>query len=166
MQYSTVIGQLPRVSRENYNEAIQRQTDGHKYWPAPSIIQRGLEWSQWLKRLFVLCGLQEKNMFDRLIYRIGQLPRVSREDPERIRVDSVFETCVLYLFIYLLANSLVYPERIQRGIEWTQFLKRLFFLYLLVSKFSHFPSFNLLFLYSTVQKSAVQYRYLFGASIL
>ena len=25
---------------------------------------------------------------------IGQLPRVSREDPERIRVDSVFETSV------------------------------------------------------------------------
>ena len=28
----------------------------------------------------------------------------------------------------LLANSLVYPERIQRGIEWTQFLKRVFFI--------------------------------------
>merc|ERR1712041_39498 len=25
----------------------------------------------------------------------------------------------------LLANSLEYPERIQRGLEWTQFLKRL-----------------------------------------
>ena len=67
----------------------------------------------------------------------------------------------------LLANSLEYPERIQRGLEWTQFLKRVFFvLCLLVGKFSHFPSFNLLFLYSTVQKSVVQYRYLFGASIL
>ena len=66
----------------------------------------------------------------------------------------------------LLANSLEYPERIQRGLEWTQFLKRVFFVCLSVSKFSHFPSFNLLFLYSTVQKSVVQYRYLFGASIL
>ena len=25
-----------------------------------------------------------------------------------------------------MANSLEYPERIQRGLEWTQFLKRLF----------------------------------------
>ena len=34
---------------------------------------------------------------------IGQLPRVSREDPERIRVDSVFETFVCSLFfIYSL----------------------------------------------------------------
>ena len=65
----------------------------------------------------------------------------------------------------LLANSLEYPERIQRGNEWTQLLKRLL-VCLSVGKFSHFPSFNLLFLYSTVQKSVVQYRYLFGASIL
>ena len=54
---------------------------------------------------------------------VGQLPRVSGEDPERIRVDSVVETLVLC---------------------------SLFF----VSKFSHF-------LYSTVQKSAVQYSYSF-----
>ena len=54
-----------------------------------------------------------------LIDLIGQLPLVSGEDPERIRVDSVVETLVLC---------------------------SLFF----VSKFSHF-------LYSTVQKSAVQY---------
>ena len=66
---------------------------------------------------------------------IGQLPRLSTEDEDR--VDSVIET-----FTYLCV------------------------LYLSVSKFSHFPSFNLLFLYSTVQKSVVQYRYLFGASIL
>ena len=72
------------------------------------------------------------------VLHIGQLPRVSREDPERIRVDSVFETFVCSLSVCSL----------------------------FVSKFSHFPSFSLLFLYSTVQKSAVQYRYLFGASIL
>ena len=90
----------------------------------------------------------------------SSIQRGSRED----RVDSVFET----LENSLLANSLDYPQRMR--IEWTQLLKRLFtcvfFIYLLVGKFSHFPSFSLLFLYSTVQKSAVQYRYLFGASIL
>ena len=32
---------------------------------------------------------------------IGQLPRVSREDPERIRVDSVVETFVCSLFSVL-----------------------------------------------------------------
>ena len=58
----------------------------------------------------------------------------------------------------ILANSLEYPERIQRGLEWTQFLKRLSVLCsLFVGKFSHFPSFSLLFLYSTVQRSAVVY---------
>ena len=73
----------------------------------------------------------------------GQLPRVSGEDPERIRVDSVVETfdCLSDCSLFFVCSFLV-------------------------SKFSHFPSFNLLFLYSTVQKSAVQYRYLFGASIL
>ena len=30
-----------------------------------------------------------------------------------------------YKKFYKLANSLEYPERIQRGLEWTQFLKRL-----------------------------------------
>ena len=59
---------------------------------------------------------------------IGQLPRVSGEDPERIRVDSVVETFVcLFVLCSLSANFLI------------------------------FPSFILLFLYSTVQKSAVQY---------
>ena len=32
------------------------------------------------------------------ITKIGQLPRVSGEDPERIRVDSVFETSVCLFF--------------------------------------------------------------------
>merc|ERR1712208_225425 len=32
---------------------------------------------------------------------IGQLPRVSREDPERIRVDSVFETLVCVFVLCL-----------------------------------------------------------------
>ena len=59
---------------------------------------------------------------------VGQLPRVSREDPERIRVDSVIETSdCLCVLCSLSANFLI------------------------------FPSFIVLFLYSTVQKSAVQY---------
>ena len=55
------------------------------------------------------------------------------------RVDSVFET---------LENSLSVC------------------LSVLCQQIFSFSSFNLLFLYSTVQKSVVQYRYLFGASIL
>ena len=53
----------------------------------PERIQRGLEWTQLLKRLSV-CSLLDCE-------QIGQLPRVSGEDTERIRVDSVFETSVL-----------------------------------------------------------------------
>ena len=60
---------------------------------------------------------------------------------------------------YLLASSLEYPERIQRGLEWTQLLKRvsvcsLFF----VSKFSHFSFFHpsLFIQYSTEECSTVQ----------
>ena len=43
---------------------------------------------------------------------IGQLPRVSREDPERIRVDSVFETCVLCLSVcgQIFSFSLFQPS--------------------------------------------------------
>ena len=40
----------------------------------------------------------------RLLLFIGQLPRVSGEDPERIRVDSVVETLVLCLS----ANFLIF----------------------------------------------------------
>merc|ERR1712163_89934 len=52
------------------------------------------------------------------------------------------------------------PSSIQRGLEWSQCLKRLIvclFFVCLSSNFLIFPSFILLFLYSTVQKSAVQY---------
>ena len=46
-------------------------------------------------------------------------------------------------YLILLANSLEYPQRIE--IEWTQFLKRLFFvLCLLVSKFSQFLYYKVL----------------------
>ena len=43
---------------------------------------------------------------------IGQLPRVSREDPERIRVDSVFETCVCSLSVckQIFSFSLFQPS--------------------------------------------------------
>ena len=36
---------------------------------------------------------------------IGQLPRVSGEDPERIRVDSVFETFVCLFFVCLSVSK-------------------------------------------------------------
>ena len=62
---------------------------------------------------------------------IGQLPRVSGKDPERIRGDSVVETLVCSLSVCSLSSN-----------------------------FLIFPSFILLLLYSTVQKSAVQYSYL------
>merc|ERR1711889_23218 len=54
--------------------------------------------------------------------------------------------------VYILASSLEYPQRI----EWSQSLNCMFFVCLIVN-FLIFPSFILLFLYSTVQKSAVQY---------
>merc|ERR1712098_435005 len=64
----------------------------------------------------------------------------------------------------LLANSLEYPQRI----EWSQSLNRLSVCLIVCSlsaclsaNFLIFPSFILLFLYSTVQKSAVQYSYSF-----
>ena len=41
---------------------------------------------------------------------IGQLPRVSGKDPERIRVDSVIETCTCVFFVLCLwANFLIFP---------------------------------------------------------
>ena len=83
--------------------------------------------------LLAIVALILQKVYEILVTIIGQLPRVSREDPKRIRVDSVFETSVLCLFVLcsLSANFLI------------------------------FPSFILLLLYSTVQKSAVQYSYLF-----
>merc|ERR1712112_349870 len=54
-----------------------------------------------------------------------------------------------------LANSLEYPQRI----EWSQSLNRVSVCSMVSSNFLIFPSFILLFLYSTVQKSAVQYSY-------
>ena len=40
---------------------VQKSAVQYSYWPAPSSIQRGLEWTQLLKRLFfVLCVLDCK----------------------------------------------------------------------------------------------------------
>ena len=119
-----------------------------------------------------------------------QLLASSLEYPQRIRVVSVFEPfdCLFHvvskfshfslfhpsLFIQysteecstvqLLASSLEYPERIQRGLEWTQLLKRLivclFFVCSLffVIKFSNFSLFHpsLIIQYSTEECSTVQ----------
>ena len=70
---------------------------------------------------------------------VGQLPRVSGKDPERKEWTQLLKR--------LLANSLVYPERIHRGIEWTSVFET-FFVCLSVSKFS---------LFYTVQYGKVQY---------
>ena len=43
----------------------------------------------------------------------------------QVRSD-VYIGVTLPRFWQILANSLEYPERIQRGIEWTQFSKTLF----------------------------------------
>ena len=63
-----------------------------------------------------------------------------------IRVASVieFSVCVGSLCVCLLANSLEYPERIQRGLEWTQFLKRVLVCSLSVSKFTLFLYYKVL----------------------
>ena len=68
----------------------------------------------------------------RKYFYVGQLPRVSGEDPERIRVDSVVETFVCLFSV----------------------------LCLLVSKFSHFSLFHpsLFIQYSTEECSTVQYK--------
>ena len=57
--------------------------------------------------------------------------------------------------IHLLARSLEYPQRIRVGSVFEMFIV------CLIVNFLIFSSFILLFLYSTVQKSAVQYSYLF-----
>merc|ERR1712121_219199 len=100
----------------------------------------------------------------------------SLEYPERIRVDSVVETSVLYslsanflifpsfilLFLYstVQKSAVQYsywpaPSSIQRGLEWTQLLKRLIVCSLLVIKFSHFSLFHpsLFIQYSTEECS-------------
>ena len=107
------------------------------YWPAPSSIQRGLEWSQCLKRLSVLCLI------------VSKFSHFSLFHPSLI-IQYSTEECST---VQLLASSL----GIQRGLEWTHLLKRLFDCSMVSSNFLIFPSFILLFLYSTVQKSAVQY---------
>ena len=72
----------------------------------------------------------------------------SLEYPERIQRG---------LELTQLANSLEYPEMIQRGLEWTQLLKRVFFVCLFfVCKFSHFPLST--FSFYTVKYGRVQYR--------
>ena len=55
----------------------------------------------------------------------------------------------------LLANSLEYPERIQRGLEWTQFLKRLSVLCLIVCLLANLVNFSTIKYYSAVQYSMV-----------
>merc|ERR1712240_641984 len=95
---------------------VQKSAVQYSYWPAPSSIQRGLEWTQFLKRLFfVLCLLVSKfsNFFlfhPSLFIQYSteecstvQLLASSLEYPERIRVDSVVGTSDCLFFVCLLA---------------------------------------------------------------
>ena len=84
---------------------------------------------------------------------VGQLPRVSGKDPERIRVDSVVET-----FIGQLPRvSGEDPERIRVDSVFETFIS-LCVCSFLVSKFSNFSLFqpSLFIQYSTEECSTVQ----------
>ena len=64
---------------------------------------------------------------------IGQLPRVSGEDPERIRVDSVFETFVCLFVLWLLENLLFFCTiKYEGGVICSQWLKSPLFVCLLL----------------------------------
>merc|ERR1712240_732612 len=136
----------------------------------PSSIQRGLEWTQLLKRLIVLCLFFDCQQifsffplssfsFYTVQYRRVQYSTViyllasSLEYPERIRVDSV----VLCLLDCKFSNWPA-PSSIQRGLEWTQLLKRVSVCLFLVSKFSNFSLFHpsLFIQYSKEECSTVQ----------
>ena len=98
---------------------------------------------------------------------IGQLPRVSGEDPERIRVDSVVETfdclldcslsVLLFFAFYLLARSPEYPQRIRVALVFEPFICLIVLCLFFDCQqiFSFFPlSF---FSFYTVQYRRVQY---------
>merc|ERR1712121_401424 len=123
---------------------VQKSAVQYSYWPAPSSIHRGLEWSQCLNSVSVCSLFVCKQIFSFSHFHPPLFIQYSTEEcstvqllassldyPERIRVVSVFEPLVCLSVLCLSANFLI------------------------------FPSFILLFLYSTVQKSAVQYSYLF-----
>merc|ERR1711873_394040 len=78
------------------------------------------------------------------------------DDPQGIRVASVFEFSECLFSVGPLSPT------IHRGLEWPQFLNSLcacLIVPCVSANFLIFLSFILLFLYSTVQKSAVQYSY-------
>ena len=105
----------------------------------PERIQRGLEWTQLLKRLsvcslFFVCKFSHFSLFHSSLFI-----QYSTEECSTVQV---------------LANSLEYPERIQRGLEWTQLLKRVSVLWC-HQIFSFFPLSS--FSFYTVQYRRVQY---------
>ena len=112
------------------------------YWPAPSSIQRGLEWTQLLKRVLVLCLWAN------------------------FLICSSFILLFLYSTVQKSAVQYSYwpaPSSIHRGLEWSQSLKRLIVWLsdcsLCVCKFSNFFLFHppLFIQYSTEECSTVQY---------
>merc|ERR1712240_123967 len=86
------------------------------YWPAPPSIHRGLEWPQSLNRLFdcslLVCVSANFLIFLLLILLFIVLSPLllahSPDDPQRIRVASVFEPFVLCLIVCLEANFLIF----------------------------------------------------------
>merc|ERR1712002_395216 len=86
-------------------------------------------------------------------------------------VASVFDFHVCLSVLCLLVSKFSNwpaPSSIHRGLEWPQCLNSMsvcLFFVCLSANFLIFSSFILLFLYSTVQKSAVQYSYLLASSL-
>ena len=109
-------------------------------------------WFNTMEITITLCAL----VFSFMVVNFVILTRLWLDNGE-MNMYSVFINLFVYNFYFEYWPA---PSSIQRGLEWTQFLKRLFSVCLSVCSLSPnfliFPSFILLFLYSTVQKSAVQ----------
>ena len=115
----------------------------------PERIQRGLEWTQLLKRVFFVCLFFVSKFSHFSFFHSSLIIQYSTEECSTVQ---------------LLASSLEYPERIQRGLEWTQLLKRLFCVLCSLRAckqiFSFFPLSS--FSFYTVQYRRVQYSTVIG----
>merc|ERR1712101_75938 len=76
---------------------VQKSAVQYSYWPAPSSIQRGLEWTQLLKRLIV-CSLLVIKFSHFSLFHPSLFIQYSTEE---------------WSTVQLLASSLEYPERIR-----------------------------------------------------
>ena len=130
---------------------MQYNTVLYFIFPLAIIICSSRQWSQ------QQCGLTQCNAAGCVIpHNAGWISPANSRNNSTKTIRNKKITIIAFL---LLANSLEYPERIQRGLEWTQLLKRLCVLCsFLVSKFSHFSLFqpSLFIQYSTEEYSTVQ----------